>query len=46
MVAQVKPESAAEISSELARGKFTDEMLGEMRSLIGTELRTEALCQQ
>ena len=42
MVAQVKPESAAEISSELARGKFTDEMLGEMRSLIGTELRTEA----
>ena len=42
MVAQVKPESAAEISGELARGKFTDEMLAEMRALIGTELRTEA----
>src|SRR5271166_6914380 len=42
MVAQVKTESAAEISGELARGKFTDEMLAEMRALIGTELRTEA----
>lgn len=31
-----------EISNELARGKFTDEMLQEMRALAGTELRTEA----
>jgi acyl dehydratase len=31
-----------DISSELARGRFTDEMLAEMRALIGTELRTEA----
>jgi acyl dehydratase len=30
------------ITKELARGKFTDEMLAEMRALIGTELRTEA----
>ena len=29
-----------EISSELARGKFTEQMLAEMRALIGTELRT------
>jgi acyl dehydratase len=29
------------IDSELARGRFTDEMLAEMRALIGTELRTE-----
>jgi acyl dehydratase len=42
MVADVKPQQAAEISGELARGKFTEEMLQEMRSLIGTELRTEA----
>src|SRR5271165_3395507 len=42
MVAQVKTESAAEISGELARGKFTDALLAEMRALIGTELRTEA----
>jgi acyl dehydratase len=33
---------AAGIDSQLARGKFTDEMLGEMRALIGTELRTDA----
>lgn len=33
---------SAVINNELARGKFTDEMLGEMRALIGTELRTEA----
>lgn len=33
---------SAGINNELARGKFTDEMLGEMRALIGTELRTEA----
>src|SRR5579864_9014607 len=32
----------AVISNELARGKFTDEMLAEMRALIGTELRTDA----
>ena len=30
------------ITRELAEGRLTDEMLGEMRSLIGTELRTEA----
>lgn len=30
------------ISTELATGKFTDEMLAKMRGLIGTELRTEA----
>lgn len=30
------------ISRELARGRFTDEMLAEMRALIGTELRTDA----
>jgi acyl dehydratase len=31
-----------EIGTELAQGKFTDQMLDEMRALIGTELRTEA----
>lgn len=30
----------AEIDKELARGKFTDKMLADMRALIGTELRT------
>ena len=30
------------ISTELARGKFTDEMLANMRALIGTELRSES----
>jgi acyl dehydratase len=34
-------ESAA-ITKELAQGKFTDEMLANMRALIGTELRTDA----
>jgi acyl dehydratase len=33
---------ATGITAELARGKFTDEMLAEMRALIGTELRTDA----
>ena len=32
---------SAEITKELARGKFTDEMLTEMRGKIGTELRTD-----
>ena len=32
----------SEITKELARGKFTDEMLANMRALIGTELRTES----
>lgn len=32
----------AGISKELAKGKFTDKMLDDMRALIGTELRTEA----
>ena len=30
-----------EITSELAQGKFTDAMLAHMRSMIGTELRTD-----
>ena len=30
------------ISNELARGKFTEQMLAEMRALIGTELRSES----
>lgn len=30
------------IGSELASGKFTEEMLTSMRNLIGTELRTDA----
>jgi acyl dehydratase len=30
------------ITNELSRGKFTDEMLADMRALIGTELRTDA----
>ena len=35
-------QNASAISRELARGRFTDEMLKEMRDLIGTELRTAA----
>jgi acyl dehydratase len=31
----------ADITSELARARFTDEMLADMRSKIGTELRTD-----
>ncbi len=31
-----------EITRELAKGKFTDEMLADMRALIGTDLRTES----
>ena len=34
-------QDSAAIDEELARGRFTDEMLAEMRGLIGTELRTE-----
>jgi hypothetical protein len=30
------------ITKELARAQFTEEMLAEMRALIGTQLRTEA----
>ncbi len=37
-----KMNDSAGITNELARGKFTEEMLKEMRSLIGTELRTDA----
>ena len=33
---------SAGITKELAKGKFTEEMLAKMRALIGTELRTEA----
>lgn len=33
---------AAEISKELALGKFTETMLADMRALIGTDLRTES----
>lgn len=32
----------ANITKELAKGKFTDKMLDDMRALIGTQLRTEA----
>lgn len=35
------PQDAGGITKELARGKFTDEMLAQMRALIGTELRTD-----
>jgi hypothetical protein len=31
-----------DITRELARGKFTDEMLNDMRARIGLELRTDA----
>ena len=34
--------NAAEITNELAQGRFTDQMLSDMRALIGTELRTES----
>jgi acyl dehydratase len=34
--------AAADITRELARGKFTDEMLADMRARKGLELRTEA----
>jgi acyl dehydratase len=33
---------SSNITGELAKGKFTDTMLADMRALIGTELRTEA----
>ncbi len=33
---------SSNITGELAKGKFTDKMLADMRALIGTELRTEA----
>jgi acyl dehydratase len=36
----VRPQDT--ISTELATGRFTDQMLAEMRALIGTELRTES----
>src|SRR5438132_10602024 len=36
------PTTDAGITKELAKGKFTDEMLADMRALIGTKLRTEA----
>ena len=35
-------EDNAGITKELATGKFTDQMLADMRALIGTELRTDA----
>ncbi|WP_018639829.1 FAS1-like dehydratase domain-containing protein [Parafrankia elaeagni] len=35
-------EKTGEIGRELALGKFTDELLAEMRALIGTQLRTDA----
>jgi acyl dehydratase len=34
--------SPGPVSRELARGTFTDEMLAEMRALVGTELRADA----
>jgi len=36
------PAPATGITKELATGKFTDQMLADMRALVGTELRTEA----
>ena len=33
---------SVDITRELARGKFTDEMLNDMRARIGLELRTDA----
>lgn len=41
-MAEVQSDDAKEITRELATGKFTDEMLANMRALIGTNLRTEA----
>lgn len=35
-------DSSEGVSTELARAQFTDEMLAEMRALIGTELRTDS----
>jgi acyl dehydratase len=35
-------DGSAGITKELARAQFTEEMLAEMRALIGTQLRTEA----
>jgi acyl dehydratase len=35
-------EPSPAITKELATGKFTEQMLADMRALIGTELRTEA----
>jgi acyl dehydratase len=37
-----KLEESQGITKQLARARFTDEMLAEMRALIGTKLRTEA----
>lgn len=37
-----EPKTGTTISKELAKGKFTDQMLADMRALIGTELRTES----
>src|SRR5712664_4042177 len=34
--------TSRDITSELATGRFTDDMLEGMRALIGTELRTDA----
>lgn len=39
---KIQETQGTEITKELARGKFTDEMLADMRALIGTELRTES----
>jgi acyl dehydratase len=41
MTATTKEEGVG-ITRELATGKFTDQMLADMRALIGTDLRTEA----
>jgi hypothetical protein len=41
MTATINRDSAG-ITRELATGKFTDNMLADMRALIGTDLRTEA----
>jgi acyl dehydratase len=38
----ITEENSTEITGELATGKFTEQMLADMRELIGTELRTAA----
>ena len=41
--AQTTPDQTTpDITNELARGKFTDQMLADMRALIGTDLRTDS----
>jgi acyl dehydratase len=41
-IEEAKMDGSEGITKELARAQFTEEMLAEMRALIGTQLRTEA----